>query len=285
MKLLETRALPEGGFPSRSSEPFRSDATAWAILPLLFSDRNHPLLVSARARLAEVQTENGSVSVAMDHRDAYWPTALSVLAWNGSPIHKFHRHRGVQFLLETTGKHWTKGPEVPVQHDPSIPGWSWIAGTHSWVEPTALAVCALRNSGLAQHQRVSEGVRMLMDRQLPTGGWNYGNTKVFGSELHPDPESTGAALQALAGLVPYAEISKSIDYLKTEARRVRTPIALGWSLLGLGAWGEAPKEAPDLILQTVERQQRYGAYDTSSLALLLLASAAPNGILELVPHE
>ena len=280
MKLLEMRALPEGGFPSRSSEPFRSDATAWAILPLLFFDRNHSLLVSARARLAEVQTEDGSVSVAMDHRDAYWPTALSVLAWNGSPIHESHRHRGVQFLLETTGKHWTKGPDVPVQHDPSIPGWSWIAGTHSWVEPTVLAVCALRNSGLAQHQRVSDGVRLLMDRQLPTGGWNYGNTKVFGTELHPDPESTGAALQALAGLVSYSDISKSIDYLKAEAARARTPIALGWSLLGLGAWGKSPKGSTQLIDQILRRQDRYGPYDTASLALLLLPLVAPRGIVE-----
>jgi hypothetical protein len=218
--------------------------------------------------------------VATDHTDAYWPTAISVLAWCGSPGHDGSRGRGLKFLLDITGRHWKKEVGAPVAHDTSIPGWSWIADTHSWVEPTALAMCALRANGLVQHSRVLDGVRLLMDRQLPHGGWNYGNTRVFGSELHRAPESTGAALQALAGLVPSAEIRKSIDYLKTEARRVRTPIALGWSLLGLGAWGEAPKEAPDLILQTVERQQRYGAYDTSSLALVLLASAAPNGILE-----
>ena len=279
MGLLEALVLPDGGFAPRGGEPFRSDATAWAILTLLFFDPHHSLLASARARLAEAQKEDGSICIAMDHRDAYWPTALSVLAWNGSPLQESHRHRGVQFLLETTGKHWIKRPDEPIEHDPSIPGWSWIAGTHSWVEPTALAVCALRSRGLAQHERVSDGVRLLMDRQLPKGGWNYGNTKIFGTELHPDPESTGAALQALAGLVHYQEIQKSVEYLKAEMVQLRTPIALGWGLLGLGAWGEVPNGADDLVLQTLGRQERYGPYDTSSLALLLLPLVAPGGIL------
>ena len=279
MELLETRALPEGGFPSRSGEPFRCDATAWAMLPLLFFNPYHSLLGSAGARLAEAQAVDGSVSVARDHTDAYWPTALSVLAWSHSPLHVSHRHRGVQFLLETTGRHFKKNPDSPVQHDPSIPGWSWIADTHSWVEPTALAVCALRNRGFAQHQRVSDGVRLLMNRQLPNGGWNYGNTKVFGTELHPAPESTGAALQAVAGLVPHHEIKKSVDYLKAEVDRARTPVGLGWGLLGLSAWGEAPKGSSDLIHQALGRQERYGPYDTSSLALLLLPLVAPRGIL------
>jgi hypothetical protein len=281
MGLLEARALPEGGFPPRSGEPFRSDATAWGILTLQFVDPHHSLLGSARARLAEAQAVDGSVSIATDHADAYWPTALSVLAWNSSPLHESHRHRGGRFLLETTGRQWKKGPDSPIQHDSGIPGWSWIAGTHSWVEPTALAICALRSSGLARHQRISDGVRLLMDRQLPKGGWNYGNTKVFGTELHPDPESTGAALQALIGLVAYDEVRKSLDYLRAEVDRAHTPIALGWGLLGLGAWGEAPEGSSDLIYQTIARQERYGSYDTSSLALLLLPLVAPKGLLGL----
>jgi hypothetical protein len=279
MRLLETRVSPEGGFSPRTGEPFRTDATAWAILALRFFDSRHTLLDSARTRLAQTQAGDGSVSVAADHQDAYWPTAISVLAWGGEPVFESHHHRGIQFLLNSTGRRWVKGAEEPIQHDPNIPGWSWIADTHSWVEPTALAICALRSSGLAQHQRVADGVRLLMDRQLPKGGWNYGNTKVFGSELHPDPESTGAALQALSGLASYQDIRKSLDYLKAELVHVRTPVNLGWSLLGLGAWGEAPTRANDLIDQTLGRQDRYGSYDTASLALLLLPLVAPEGIL------
>lgn len=272
--------MPDGGFSSRAGEPFRSDATAWGILAFQFYDRQHSFLAPARTRLAEAQTDDGSVGIEKTHADAYWPTALSVLAWSHSGMHESYRQRAVQFLLKVTGKHWKKDPDQPTQHDPSIPGWSWIADTHSWVEPTALALCALRINGLAHHQRVADGVRLLLDRQLPSGGWNYGNTKVFGTELHPNPESTGAALQALTGLVPVHKIQRSVNYLKMEIEKVRTPIGLGWALLGLGAWGEATQESSEFIYRALASQERYGSYDTSSLALLLLPLVAPHGILD-----
>jgi hypothetical protein len=62
-------------------------------------------------------------------------------------------------------------------------------------------VIALKATGHLQHDRVREGIRMMLDRQLPHGGWNYGNSVVFGRELRPMPESTGAALTGLAGQV------------------------------------------------------------------------------------
>lgn len=284
MRLIESRVLPGGGFPPRSGEPFRVDATAWGILTIQAFDPLHSILSRARSRLAEGQNADGSVIIARGHADAYWPTAVSVLAWKNSPSHKSNWQRGVQFLLETTGIHWKNAPDEPIEHDASIRGWPWIADTHSWVEPTALAVCALRSSGLDKHERTSDGVRLLMNRQLPTGGWNYGNTKVFGKELHPAPESTGAALQALVGLVGHNEVMKSLDYLTAEVRQAQTPIALGWGLLGLGAWGQAPKESEDLVYEVLKRQDRYGTYETSSLALLLLPLVAPKGLLD-THHE
>lgn len=280
MHLVESRALPGGGFPPRRGEAFRVDATAWGILTVQAVDPLHPLLNRARSRLAECQSDDGSVSITRGHAEAYWPTAVSVLAWKNSPSHKANWQRGVQFILESTGRHWKNVPDEPIQHDASIPGWPWIADTHSWVEPTALAVCALRSAGLSQHKRVSDGVRLLMNRQLPTGGWNYGNTKVFEKELHPAPESTGVALQALVGFVDEKEVGRSLDYLLAEVKRAYTPIALGWGLLGLAAWGRAPKESEDLVYDVLQRQDRYGQYDTPSLALLLLPLVAPKGLLD-----
>ena len=277
--------MPAGGFSTGSGKSFRSDATAWGGLVLLFCDQQNPILKAAQTCLSEVQAVDGSVGIAESHPDVYWPTALSVLAWDRSAIHVSHQRRGVQFLLQSTGRHWKKPTEHPGMHDTSIPGWAWTANTHSWVEPTSLALCALRNCGFADHQRVSDGVRLLMNRQIPSGGWNYGNTSVFGTELHPNPESTGAALQALAGLVPAQHIQRSLDYLKGELERVRTPIGLGWTLLGLGAWGEAPQDSHELIYRALARQERYGMYDTSSLALLLLPLVASGGIVTRRPPK
>ena len=272
MRLLESRALPEGGFPARNGDPFRSDATAWAILALNRLAPSHPLLGPARDRLTTAQGPDGRVSMSREHEEAFWPTALSVLAWNGSQVHEPHRSRGVLFLLKTTGHHWRKGPEDPIGHDPSVPGWPWIDGTHSWIEPTALGVLALQVEGHGQHDRVREAIRMILDRQLPHGGWNYGNTLVFGRELHPMPESTGAALAGLAGQVEQGTVARSLDYLQGEVDRLRTPVSLGWALLGLVAWDLWPSNGMVLVERCLANQVRYGEYDTSALCLLLFAA-------------
>jgi hypothetical protein len=59
---------------------------------------------------------------------------------------------------------------------------------------------------------------------------------------------------------------------------VRTPLALGWGLLGLASWGERPDEAQSWISECLNRQKRYGSYDTASLSLLIVASRAPRGL-------
>jgi len=133
VKHLEARALPEGGFAARGTESFRSDATAWAIVALSRSVPNHPLVDRARDRLAAAQGSDGRVSVSKEHGEAFWPTALSVLAWHGSRAHELQYGLGIQFLLRTMGRHWHKNLDAPMGHDPSIPGWPWIDGTHSWI--------------------------------------------------------------------------------------------------------------------------------------------------------
>lgn len=272
MSLLEARVLPDGGFSARSGEPFRSDATAWATLALSRFAPSHPLLGPARDKLTVAQDPDGRVSISRDHEEAFWPTALSVLAWNGSPVHELHCSRGVLFLLKTTGKHWKKRSDDPIGHDPDILGWPWIEGMHSWIEPTALSVIALTATGYGQHDRVLEAIRMTLDRQLSHGGWNYGNTLVFGRELHPMPESAGAALAALVGQVDRGTVARSLDYLQGEVNRLGTPVSLGWALLGLAAWDRWPSNGAVLVQRCVANQARYGDYDTSALSLLLLAA-------------
>ena len=94
------------------------------------------------------------------------------------------------------------GPRPVHGHDTSIVGWPWTSGTHSWVEPTALAVLALRREGLGTHVRVQEGIRLLRDRAIVTGGWNCGNKSTYGRALRPYPATTGLALLALAQTGP-----------------------------------------------------------------------------------
>ncbi len=267
---LRARASTGGGFLDRRGGRYRSDATAWAIMTLSASGADADILIRARTRLAKDQYEDGRIPIGPESPDATWPTSLAVLAWHGSPLHQEALSRAVSFLLRSSGRHWKGTAQAAVGHDTALRGWPWVDDTHSWVEPTALAISALKAAGLSRHPRVHEGVRLLADRQLPGGGWNYGNTRVFGREQLPSPECTGAALQALAGLLPRRQVERSLAYLHARAEQLRTPIGLGWSLSGLSAWDELPREAEAWVRASLDRETRYGGgYDTTSLCLLL----------------
>ena len=46
-------------------------------------------------------------------------------------------------------------------------------------------------------ERIQQGEMMIYDRMCSGGGWNYGNSKVFGDALWPYPDVTAVALIAL----------------------------------------------------------------------------------------
>lgn len=275
---ISERALPEGGFAPYAGKAFDVEATAWGILALLAGDPAHARIAPACRRLREVQQPDGSLTAA-GVSGAHWPTALGLLAWKKAGLHAAEAERALSFLLAARGNHPPAESDAPTGHDPSLHGWPWTAGTHSWVEPTSLAILALRAAGAAENGRVREGVRMLLDRQLPKGGWNYGNTTVFGQELPPMPAHTGQALCALAGIAPEAEVRRSIAQAVAATDRAVTPFSFCWGLFGLRAWGVPVAGVPERIAAILARQGRYGAYATSLLAMLAFVEAVGGDLL------
>ena len=79
---------------------------------------------------------------------------------HGQPI-----ARAVEWALDDQGETHDAAPYVG--HDTTLVGWSWAANTHSWLEPTAMFVLALKAVGQSQHARTREAVRLLVDRLLP----------------------------------------------------------------------------------------------------------------------
>jgi hypothetical protein len=220
---------------------------------------------------------------------AYWPTPLAVLAWNligavseknsnatgtTAPIapsraEQEASRRAVAWLLTIAGE--TSPTAQYTGHDTSIAGWPWVAGTHSWVEPSALALLALRTAGLVDHPRARDAARLLYDRLLSTGGCNYGNTIVLGQALLPHVEPTGLTLLALAGRPDsHGRIAASIAYLAGTLGPETTPASLAYGLLGLAAQKTALAQADEWLSLCVEGSYRRGA----SLELALLALAA-----------
>jgi len=271
IKDIEARSLDGGGFAEKPQGQYRPDSTAWAILALEKAGTGASLVAGGRAALSAGRLQYGQISFP-GAPNVIWPTSLAALAWNGDPQYQEELNRANGYLLETSGRHWDRTPGEHLEHDTSIRGWPWVLDMHSFVEPTAMALLALKRTGHADHPRFLEGIRMIMDRQLPSGGWNYGNTKVYDVELLPFIDTTGIALTAVAGHASEESVKSSIDYLRAETENCRTPLSLGWALFGLGAWGIVPAESDMWIEETLARQEKLGSYGTSLLSLLALAA-------------
>jgi len=86
--------------------------------------------------------------------------------------------------------------------------------------------------------RLLTATRMLMDRACPQGGWNAGNSEVFGVALDPHPDFTAMALLALRGVLDRNEaiIAKSLDYLVLRLMNSESLYSLAWGALALDAW-------------------------------------------------
>ena len=127
-----------------------------------------------------------------------------------------------------------------VRFDPTKTGWPWVEGTVSWVAPTAMVMLAYR-AWTRGSPRLLTATRMLMDRACPQGGWNAGNSEVFGVALDPHPDFTAMALLALRGVLDRNEaiIAKSLDYLPLRLKNSESLYSLAWGALALNAWSHA----------------------------------------------
>ena len=148
-------------------------------------------------------------------------------------------------------------------------GWSWAEDTHSWLEPTALFAIALKSTEFAGHERTREAVRLIVDRLLPAGGCNYGNTIVLGQTLLSHIQPTGLAMLALAGEANNdLRIEKSLELLENSLGPESPVASLCYGLLALRAHDRLPAGASGWLESAAER--------TSSCykrALIALAAA------------
>ncbi len=283
-------ALADGGcWGYRRGAPAAPEATALAALGLLATgtDLDTRVLVARAGKgLARLQRSDGSVGVVATMPTPGWATSYALLLWQAAGGFEDERRRATAWLLgepvSTTPRRAV--PDGIADHDPSIPGWPWIEGTHPWVEPTALALLALARESFGDHPRVSDGLRLLRDRRIGTGGWNYGNTTVFGRTLRPQPGPTGLSLLALAACGgKREEVGDSLDYLRRSLPDVRAAVSLGWGVLGLRAWGTSPGEADQWLSESAEAA--LGRDDAAPrLGLLLIASGA-SGVGLFVPRS
>ncbi len=278
----------DGGFSYSPTGAPAAEPTALAAIA--FSDPTKDEQARAQRALNWLrlaQRPDGSVPVSTMLKSPAWTTSLAMLAWSAAPNRGDYRdavHSASAWLIRNQGLASSVRLNE-AQHDATIVGWSWVDGTHSWVEPTAYAVLALRSTGESEHTRTRDGIRLLHDRALPSGGWNYGNSTVLANTLRPFPETTGVALAALSALEKPDTIEKSLTFLEAELPRIRSPLALGWGLIGLGQWNRRPQASSQWLDEAVSDNQSRLPNAQHDALLLLAASDQPVFNLDIQNRE
>jgi hypothetical protein len=251
-KLVELRGPAAGWGYRPNSNPY-VEPTALCSLALLSSvdefelPKMRAFTVQSGEWLASIQQKDGSVGPSAALTEPAWPTPYALLLWTAvdelSSRSQFasQRKAAAEHLLRFRGKPIPR--DHIITHDGLIPGWPWVEATHSWVEPTVAAILALANAGHADSPRLFDGRRLLRDRSLPSGGWNFGNTVVLNLELRPQPGPTAWALLGLVGDDPASRpVWLGLEYLR-QAMPTRAALSLGLSILAMSAWSQRPKAA------------------------------------------
>jgi hypothetical protein len=140
-------------------------------------------------------------------------------------------------------------------------------------------VRSLKAAGHNNHPRTREAIKLLVDRQLPSGGCNYGNTEVMGQALLPHVQPTGLAMLALAGESDeQGRMERSLAYLRQTLSARTTTASLCWGVLGLSAHDQRPADA-DLWLESAYGRTMRRDRSPYKLALLAVAASSTKGTL------
>ena len=213
-------------------------------------------------------------------------TALTLLAIRPFQTTAVRRAAGRAFewLSELRGleSHWLwqwkfRLFDRQVRFDPLKSGWPWVPDTVSWVAPTALSIVAFR-AWRRESTRTAPAIAMLLDRACHKGGWNAGNSVVFGVALDPHPDFTAMALLALRNGSPGNEVllRRSLDYLGTRLEGSSSPYSLAWAVMALSAHGH---QGVDHLKNRLERSATAKVDQLPHRVLALVALA-----LEDIPY-
>ena len=232
---------PDGGwgyFPGKTSwlEP-----TVYAALVLHREEAGRRAL----DLLKRWQRPDGAWQANDQVKNGCWGTALMLTLHRATGIQNSSYMSGLEWLMQTTGAEGSLPVRIVerfqakmVEQDDSVRGWPWRPGNSSWVEPTVHALVALKQSSRAAEfvGRIQEGEGYLMDRRCPDGGWNYGNKRVYHTDMVSFPETTALALVGLQGRTS-AELKPSLERALAHAKTTKSGLARAWLAIGLKLHG------------------------------------------------
>ncbi len=272
LDFILTSQNADGGWGYKPGGMSYVEPTAAVLLALESLGQNTSAAYTrGRDLLLKLQRPDGGWSIAALDPDSGWMTAWAI--WALAHANQAAATRGAEWLVRVDSLHATNPADVAgikqaLKIDGSLMGLPWQPGDAGWVFPTALGLVALHALGYDQHPRVQDCIKFLLDRAIPSGGWNIGNPFVGTAPLPPTVINTSLVLIGLGGFRISSEIvDKGHAWLVQRVAQARTAAELAW-----GAWA-----LPDPILRTrLQALHRAdGSWDSNPLttAIALLAGA------------
>jgi hypothetical protein len=246
---LRSRQMKSGGWAYFDSVQESLEATCLAELAL--APERHANSSEAILFLLKSQLSDGGWPAFLGDSEGSWTTALALCTLNSTGDFTAAREKAFRWLYAERGRegHWFwrwkfKTSDRNVRFDPDKYGWPWVTGSASWVIPTAFSIIAIEqftvcNRSEESEKRIHLGVEMLLDRECVDGGWNSGNSLVYGVPLRPHVEATAIALLALQDEQRIEMVQKSLSWLRQNAASVDSVSSLAWCILTLFVYQES----------------------------------------------
>ena len=246
---LRSRQMKSGGWAYFDSVQESLEATCLAELAL--APERHANSSEAILFLLKSQLSDGGWPAFLGDSEGSWTTALALCTLNSTGDFTAARDKAFRWLYAERGRegHWFwrwkfKTSDRNVRFDPDKYGWPWVTGSASWVIPTAFSIIAIEqftvcNRSEESEKRIHLGVEMLLDRECVDGGWNSGNSLVYGVPLRPHVEATAIALLALQDEQRIEMVQKSLSWLRQNAASVDSVSSLAWCILTLFVYQES----------------------------------------------
>ena len=270
--LLERlRALrnADGGWPYYKGKTSRLEPTCWALLALQAAGEKVSSDVLQQWPRRDgwfVDKSSDAVNVAFNGLAALTLAALRAPAELSAAL--------VSALVAS------KGAKIDAsrinRQDNSLQGWSWTAGTFSWIEPTAWGMLGLKTAVRSPRSRdvtgrLEEAERVLADRVCRDGGWNHGNSNMLGTELPPYQSTSALGLLALGDRRATDAATRTLRYLDQHRMSERSAISLGLTRLALALFDRVADDVGAALEAEGARTQFLGNAHATAVALYALA--------------
>jgi Prenyltransferase and squalene oxidase repeat len=245
---LRSRQTKSGGWAYFDSVQESLEATCLAELAL--APERQANSSGAILFLLKSQLSDGGWPAFLGDSEGSWTTALALCTLNSTGDFTAARDKAFRWLYAERGREgqwfwrWKfKTSDRNVRFNPDKYGWPWVTGSASWVIPTAFSIIAIEqftvcNRSEESEKRIHLGVEMLLDRACVDGGWNSGNSLVYGVPLRPHVEATAIALLALQDEQRTEMVQKSLSWLRQNAASVDSVSSLAWCILTLFVYQE-----------------------------------------------